>query len=478
MTNVSKSSSTALFVRAVASGTIAKLITAVVKFGSQIIFARLLGPGAYGSYHLLLSIVHVVDWPISGWSDATKKRLSDGRIGRGEVISALLLVELVFLVVASSLGYLLRGAIVKYTQVDSSPLLLALLLLHTLIFYPLLGIILSQERIGKAMWTETGQGVLASLIQVYLLYSGLGISGLVIGVITSTITIALLLHRTVPSPAFPTRETFQSLWDYAKFASVSKLLGKGYDRFDVLLIGALLGPASVGYYEAAAVLSAPALLSSNVISSGIMPTISRLESADSSIKESASTALQLSPLLAVPVFFGSLVLADRLVRVIFGPSFLDGSILLPGIALYYILKSISSPLSEIINGLDKPEYNAAITAVTLLVNLILGVILVIYVGVIGAVIATIISESIRLGYLTRIAGQKGLQVFSRVHVVMVVASAIMVLSIILYEQFFAVKSQIELAAVILLGAGIYFAIVLSLSTELRRILSESGLLGE
>lgn len=451
----------------VASGTIAKVFTSLAKFGSQIVFARLLGPNIYGAYKILISLTQVIDWPISGWSDATKKRLSEKREQESEIIGALLIIGILFFISISVLAYMLEIHLVDYTTVENSYLLLVALVLHVIIFYPLLGIILSKERLSRAMWMETGQATLALLIQISLLQIGFGLEGLVAGLLCSTLIITLLSTSFIPNPSIPTLQTIRSLWKYAKFSSISKILGKGYDRFDVLLIGALIGPSSVGYYEAAAVLAAPALFMSNVISSGIMPKISRLNSMDQEIKSSSEEALQLSPYLAIPVFFGAIVLSDRLVPTVFGGSYLAGATLLPALSLYYVLRSISSPLSEIINGIDAPQYNAAISAGTLVLNIILGIILGIYYSTIGIVVATVISETIRFIIYYWLVSKRGIVVISKIQFIMIVCAGTMATMIYIYRYYFPGISSIELIAIVSLGAIFYFATTISLSSTLQ-----------
>lgn len=467
-----ESRSLTLFGREIASGTTAKALSAVVRFTAQIIFARFLGPGVYGSYHLLLSIVHVVDWPISGWSDATKKRLSDNRADRNEIISALLILEVAFFVVVTFLGYLSKGIIADYVQVEKSLILLTLLLVHVMIFYPLLGILLSQERIAQAMWAETGHAVLALLFQTYLLYIGFELVGLVIGISVSTLLTAIVFRNTIPRPTIPSSDTFRSLWDYAKYSSIDKLLGKGYDRFDILLLGALIGSTSIGYYQAASVLAAPALFSSKVISSGIMPTVSRLQAEDSDIQQSVSIALRLSPILSIPVFFGSTVLSENLIMIVFGSSYQDASLLLPWIALYYVLKSISSPLSEVINGLSQPRYNAVISGGTLLINIILGIVLGLLIGTLGIVLATVVSEAIRLVYLKNIANDWDIDVFSPLHIWMIAGSVVMTLVVWVWKQLFSISSVISISLTVIGGGIVYLALLSAFSLQIRRACSD------
>jgi O-antigen/teichoic acid export membrane protein len=460
-------SNSSLFANGVASGTLAKVFTAIAKFGSQIVFARLLGPNIYGAYHLLLSITHVIDWPISGWSGATKKRLSDGTTDENEIIGSVLLVNGIFLVVISLLIYLFRDRVIAYTAVDSAPFLVLLLVLHVIVLYPVLGIVLSQERLSRAMWIETAQAILALVIQIGLLQFGFDIFGLVFGLSSATFMVTLSNVRLIPKPTRPTLATLRSLWEYAKFSSVSKLLGKGYDRFDILLIGALIGPTSVGYYEAAAVLAAPALFLSNVISSGVMPKISRLDSMNEAIKDTAEEALALSPYLAIPVFFGAIALSDVLVPTVFGESYEGGVILLPGIALYYVLKSLSSPLSEIINGLDEPRYNAKITATTLVLNIALGVPFGLRFGALGVVLATIASESARLLYLSWIASKYDIFVLSVLQGILVLCGGTMMILIHVYRELAGIASNFELSVIIIAGAVFYLGLSTTVSEELR-----------
>ncbi len=58
-------------------GTIAQFVMAAIGFVGTVVFARWLGPSAFGGVYLLFALVKFADRPMNGWSQAAKKRLSE-----------------------------------------------------------------------------------------------------------------------------------------------------------------------------------------------------------------------------------------------------------------------------------------------------------------------------------------------------------------------------------------------------------------
>ncbi|WP_254663432.1 hypothetical protein [Haladaptatus sp. W1] len=58
-------------------GTVAQFSMALIGFVGTIVFARWLGPSAFGGVYLLFALVKFADRPMNGWSLAAKKRVAE-----------------------------------------------------------------------------------------------------------------------------------------------------------------------------------------------------------------------------------------------------------------------------------------------------------------------------------------------------------------------------------------------------------------
>ena len=59
----------------ISRGVLAKFAMAGIGFVGSVVFARVLGPGGYGLFYLILTLVNVLDNPVTGWGVACKKRI-------------------------------------------------------------------------------------------------------------------------------------------------------------------------------------------------------------------------------------------------------------------------------------------------------------------------------------------------------------------------------------------------------------------
>lgn len=373
-----------------------KIIQAVLGFAGTVVFARVLGPASFGGFYFLLSIVMISDRPLRGLAQAVRKRYSETGAARDEIVGAVLLANLAFFAVAGVAVWAARRPLVKATGLESAPLVFMVLLVCLAFFVPFQQMLGARGWVSKQTWNDTLRSVLTLGLQLGFVAAGFGAAGMGYGLAGASIAVvpvAVYFLRDIP--AVPSRETVRSLWEYARFSTPASFVGKAYDRFDILLIGAVLAPATVGYYEVAFKLTMPAMFLPQVVTSGLMPKVSNKNSRGDPVEEDVSNTAAYVSLFSIPLFFGGLALAERIVVTAYGPAYRTAAPLLVGLALYQLVRSQTVVYRQTLAGLDRPDLNLKFDATTLALNVVLGVSLVYVFGAVGIVGATVVAETLR-----------------------------------------------------------------------------------
>lgn len=454
------------------SGTTAKIVTTVVGFLGTIVFARVLGPTGFGAFYLLLAITTISIRPLVGWSEAGKKRFSEkvSERQRSEIIGSQFVVAGVLSIVLLGVAVAASDYLIDYAGVPEAPLLFVGLFVATGLYNMLYQGVQGRGKVGVSTWTGTLKSVLEVPAQLVFVLSGLGVVGMVVGhVIALAIACPILLYYIDSRPAIPSRETFASLWTYARYSIPNSFLGSIYSRFDVLLLGALLAPAAAGYYEAALRVSTPAIFVSTVAGSAIHPRVSSLTSQDLDPADDIRNTISYTSVFAFPLLFGSLALADEVIVTIYGDGFAPAGTLLVGLAVYQLLQSQTTILLNVVGGWDRPDVATRLFAIALTVNIILGVILTAEFGAIGVVFATIVAESIRyLGLLHFTSDRLSWRVlFPRPLFAQFAAGLLMLGAVGVFRNEVPATSTVNLLMILGVGALVYFGALFAISEQHR-----------
>jgi len=373
-----------------------KVLQAVLGFVGTIIFARVLGPTDFGGYYFLLSMIFIADRPLRGFGKAVEKRYSEAGASKSEIFGATLLTSALIFVIAGFIVFGLHDILVQETNLEQAPVVFMAIFVALGIFFPVQKMLGAEGWVSKQTWNDTLRSVFTLPLQLWLVLAGFGAAGMGYGLAAATLlVIPVALHFLRVRPTIPSKATAVSLWTYARYSTVSALVGKAYDRFDVLLLGTLLTTGIVGNYEVAYKLTVPATFLTSVIGSGLTPKVSNRRSQGQKVSADVSNAISYSSLFSIPVLFGTLAIPEVLIRTTYGSEYSGAGVFLIGLALYQVIYSQTLMYQHTLSGLNLPEVRLRINAVTLGINLILGILLLLYIGAVGVVIATIIAEFFR-----------------------------------------------------------------------------------
>lgn len=467
----------------VTKSVIAKAIQAMIGFAGTVLFARLLGPTAFGGFYLLLSLIQLVNNPFVGWSIGVKKRVSEASTDRQELVGTQLLINTIGIFVVIVLSYQIRHFLADYSGISSAWILFAILLISLVLFEPLQKLLDANGQVSLSTWIDTLRSLLTTSFQLALVLLGFGAAGMAIGLAGATLSTAVVTQYYLRvRPRFPSGETTRSVFQFAKYSTLTGLVGKAYDRYDTLLIGFLLVPGAVADYEVAAKLTIPAIFVSNAINAGLLPKVSNLQSRGESVATDITNSLAYGCIIAIPLFFGALALPQEIVVTTYGGEYSGAARLIAGIALIRVVSIKSSIFASSLQGLDMPDIPLKVSATTLVINILTGYVLVLEIGALGAVIATILAESIQYVVMGTIVRRKipSVTVVPSPVFHQITAGFIMFLAIKGIQQVIVVRSWVDLLLVVGVGAGIYAGMLLSISspvrTRFKSLLKELGIL--
>jgi O-antigen/teichoic acid export membrane protein len=457
----------------VAKSFFGKVLQALLGFAGTIIFARVLGPSAFGGYYLLLSVVQLVDRPFDGWSSGVKKRFSEYDGNRQELLGSQLVVNVVGLIICSIVAFVAQDRLIDFTGIDEALPMFVLLLVSMIFFQPSQQML---DAIGKpafSTWVDTARSFLTTALQLLLVLLGFGAAGMAYGLAGATIvTILISFYYLGVSPKRPSLETFRSVGDFFKYSFPATILGQAYDRYDVLLLGFLLGPAAAGDYEVALKLTIPAILISNSISGALLPRISYQNSKGETVGEDVTNAVAFGSLSAIPIFFGALAIPETLVVTIYGPDYETAGALIAGIALIRIIHIQTGTLNSTLQGIDRPDLPLRVSAVALVVNIVIGYVLVLEIGALGAVIGTIVASGLRYIIMAYYVKQlvENVRLLPRPFIEQCVAGGVMFLVVEVLHATVVVRSWVELLFIVSCGAAVFGVVLLTISAQLRTLL--------
>jgi len=467
----------------VSKGVAAKFVQAGLGFVGAIIFARVLGPTDFGGFYLIIAVAKIVDFPIDGWADGTKKRFSEADSPRSEIIRSQWLLNTVVLAITGGAAFLLADVFQSYTDVENAWLFFVLLLGAKVFFYPHQRLLSARGLVGLSTWNDTLRSVFTFGFQLGLVLLGFGVAGMAWGwVIATVLTIPVSLYYLReylrPVLSFPSRETWRSIAEFAQYSTLNSIFGKAYSRYDVLLLGALLTPAAVAHYEVAYKLSVPAMFVSTVAGSGLMVKVSNLDSRGEAVAQDITNTLSFTSLLAVPLFFGALAMPVAIIRTVFGPEYTAAAPLLVGLTFYQLVYTRNSVFRRALEGVDRPDTVLKIVFVTLSFNVVAGFVLTLEFGAIGVVVATVAAGLLRYAMsaylLAKTVGAQlvrnelgAVTLFPKLFRVQLVAGAVMFVAVFLLQRTVAVRSWLVLATLVGTGAVIYFLVLIVASKQFR-----------
>ena len=248
------------------------------------------------------------------------------------------------------------------------------------------------------------------------------------------------------------RRLWKPLFRVALPLGIAGLLVTVYYRVNSVLVYNISGPEEAGYYGAAFRIMDPLHVVPTAVMTAVFPVIAALHATDSErVRRILQSGLDYLVILTVPVFVGSLVVADSLMSAIFGARFEPAGEVLPLLMLAFVCVSVSYLPGYLVPVVDMQWTFARLALGGVVVNAVLALLLIPPHGAVGAAVATLVTEMlIAIAGTALIARRMGARLrFGRV------ARALLAAAVMGIVVFFAADAGLVVALVV--AAPVYVA---------------------
>ena len=217
---------------------------------------------------------------------------------------------------------------------------------------------------------EAGGALVKTVIAIALALAGQGVWSLVNAQITGVLVTTVLYWRAGGAglrSGFD-RRVFSELFRFALPVSVVTIVAYGIYNVDYLAIGARLGDEVLGLYTLA--YRVPELLVLNlciVVSDVLFSALSRLQDDSAALVGHYRAAVAWVVALAAPIGLGLSVVADPLIRMLYGERYAEAAPMLAFISLFAVVYATSFHTGDVFKALGRPGILTALNVGKLVV---------------------------------------------------------------------------------------------------------------
>lgn len=307
---------------------------------------------------------------------------------------------------------------------------------------------------------------------VFVVGVGWGVFGAFLGYVVGAALSAVLGFAILYKKFYPqyerTTEAEEGLTrrivEYSFPLTITRSAGIINGKLDTILIGFFMAPGAVGLYALGKQISSFALVPASSLGFAVSPTYGEQKANDDMTHAGRlyEQTVEYTLLLYVPGAVGLFLVAEPVVRIIFGTDYLGSVVVIQIFSLYLVVQALVQITTDGLDYLGRARTRAIAKGSTSAANAILNVILIPEFGIAGAAIATVISAGIYTAVNLYVMYS---EVALRVRVLLQSTAFIGGIAGIMGGVVFIARSYVTglvtLAGVVLLGLGVW--LVLSLT---------------
>lgn len=459
---------------------VSKVIGSLAGFVATLYFARHLGASVLGMYSLVLAIVGWVGIVGKvGVTGAIGKRMSEGE-EPNEFFTAGSSSLLVMFLLVSVLILTFRELLETYVGHPVGVFVVFML------FANLLNGLGTATLTGKHLVHISGlltpvQMISKSVSQIALVFVGLGLTGMLSGYILGHLLVGVVaLWITGLSFRLPSRQHFEEIISYAKYAWLGSVEQRTTGWADITILGLFVSSDLIGIYSVAWTISTFLHIFGSAIGSAVFPEISNVtaEGEQQNAAPILKDALSYGGLILIPGLVGATIVGPRILR-IYGQEFTVGGTVLTILVFAVLLRSYQEQLITTLNAMDRPDLTFKVNGISVISNLFLNLTLVYYFGWVGAAIATALSSVIRLvlsyRYTAKLINFDLPYSAIGKQTIAAAATGAVAYLILQVQKAYQLSQQnfVVVLIAVFLGAGVYFAVLAGISPAFRTTVQEN-----
>jgi len=447
---------------------VSRFLSKFILLFRTIVIARLLFPHDVGLFGLASLVMTITELPFqTGFNAAIVQDKNDVKkhldsVWTVNVLRGFLLAGLLYLIAPFGARFFNNELVV--------PIARALSLLYIITSFENVGIILLEKemKFNRKFFYDIG-GIVIQVVSVVifaLLFRN--VWALVAGVITGRagyVFLSYLLHPYRPRFNFDLSGA-RHLYKYGKWVGIAGIVSFLVAQGDSVTVGKLIDAPNLAFYQTAFSLGIlPVVETVSVLGGVLFPFFANIKDDAVRLK---SVFLRVSKFIyafMVPAAFGLFILANEVVRFIYGPRWLPMVPVLYVIIGYGFIRSFEYLATPLLLGIGKPKttfFNQLFQTIGLFSLIVplthrFGI-----VGTAWAAVDGLLAGQVYLLFTVRKEIRFGLRTFLRGMYIPLAASTTMSLVIWELKNIIPVNALYVLLGYVALGAGIYFGVLLLL----------------
>lgn len=283
---------------------------------------------------------------------------------------------------------------------------------------------------------------------------------LVLGILAGDLVeliMSFVIPEQRPSIGFK-RHDIKALFDFSKWAYLSKVVMYAINNGDDLFLGWFIGTSALGQYRVAFRFgSAPATEIANVVLGVMFPAFARIQNNTDRLRAAFFSVLELTLFAMIPAGVGLVLVAREFTLVVLGQQWLPMVPLLQVIAVSGVLRGIVESGRSLFRGVGIPEWDFRMNGVRLAIIILTIWPLTARFGVTGTALSLVTGVASTLViwlYLTRAIMEATVFRYLRIAAVPMIGSAAMVVPVRLLKE----ATLFGLVAAIIAGAVTYLLV--------------------
>jgi len=390
-------------VRNVATSTAAlaasNIVAGALTFFTNIVIARLLGAEVLGGYAFVIAFLSFFTVVANLGLDVILVR----ELAVGKERSSLIGTTILLKILSGIVAVIFAAVIIFFLDTSIEIKKAVLLASGTLLLQSLgntgMGLLQSRIELLKYAYSSIFSRVITFLLMLLIAFKHGSLLQL-----ASTLVIGALIH--VVLLMYYCREEFMHHIS-ASFSSAKEMLKESwpiamtgifismYFRIDVVMISFFRKTSDIGHYAAAYTLSeAPSIIAVAFMLS-LFPIMSRVaKESNKTMSFVSSRSLKYMLILAVPVAIGATLLSSSIINFVYGSEYASSVAAFSILIWAGAMIMLNVVVNNILTTLGLQKINFYVTLVCLAANIMLNLVLIPKYGIVGAAIATVITEVI------------------------------------------------------------------------------------
>jgi O-antigen/teichoic acid export membrane protein len=444
-------------------------ITAI-GFIATIFYAHWVGPAVLGAYFVFMSLFNILSiFTDLGIGTAAIQRICEGR-DTSQYFTANLAIRIGLYLIVCMAAILFRERFAGLNDTGLFWLLLFVLGISTL--SSCLSIALgASNRLGLLATVSLLNNITRIVIQVIAVFLGYAVSGLIGGLIAGLLVEVVIQAKFIDYHLRKFNKSHvKRIFSFSSWAFLTTTATILFDNANLLIIGFFLTTTDAGIFGICWTFSVFALFVSTALCNTLYVKVSRWNAAGEhdTISASLSRATTYSLIFALPMLAGGIILGQQLLYYVYGASFASGAAALIIIIGARIFQSIYQLYSYYLMATDHVRMAFYSVGTGITVNIILSLILVPDFGLLGAALASLANVLICFFLGRHFLIDVIPVVIERKAIIHIFTSTIiMAAALLLIKIVIGADSAIMTGVMVLIGASIYFFILLFIDIPLR-----------